>query len=411
MARPKRAAAAAAAAAIVIAAGAAHAQRDDEAGIRMIMERHEQYVRTSSSNIRDEALRERILEIACEVNPGLCGEIRVYVVQVPGFNAMMAPNGMMTVFSGLLLRARDDAEIAAVLGHEMAHYHHGHGMANLRRVKRTSSGLAVLSAVVGVAGQINVATSTSYESLIRAQNLSHTAALMVQAAHVVAGFQLLAFSRAQETEADLQGMTWAAEARYDQAAAAGLWRAVMEEHEAGGDEAGFSLLSTHPTPARRIANIEANMAAPAEDPYFPPPSTIPALVSKHRLDWLNDELHALSPQQFAHVAAGQREFGVPEGALQHLQGISWIQHARRQEKMNDETIEAYTHAIAALEAAQASGEFFPADALLELGHARMAIGDDTGALDALERYLDANPGAWNADFVAADIKRLRRDLP
>lgn len=394
-----------------VIAGAAHGQRDDEAGIRMLMERHEQYVRTSSANIQDDALRGRIIGIACEVNPALCGEIRVYVVRAPGFNAMMAPNGMMMVFSGMLLRSRDDAEIAAVLGHEMAHYHHGHGMANLRRTKRTSSGLAILSAVVGVAGQINVATSTSYESLIRAQNLSNTAALMVQAAHVVAGFQLLAFSRAQESEADLQGMAWASEARYDQAAAASLWRTLMEEHEAGGEEAGFSLLSTHPTPARRIADIEANMAAPAENPYFPSPATIPALVSKHRLDWLNDELHALSPKQFAHVAAGQRDFDIPEGTLQHLQGISWIQYARRQEKMNDETIEAYTQAVAALEAARASGEFFPADALLELGHARMAIGDNQEAVDALERYLDASPGAWNAEFVAADIRRLKEITP
>src|SRR3546814_15865655 len=47
---------------------------------------------------------------------------RVYILREPTFNATMSPNGTLRAYSGLLLRVRSEAELAAVLGHEFGHF-------------------------------------------------------------------------------------------------------------------------------------------------------------------------------------------------------------------------------------------------------------------------------------------------
>ena len=54
---------------------------------------------------------------------------------MPQFNAMMAPNGMMLVWSGLLLRVENEAQLAAILGHELGHYLERHSVEQLRAAK------------------------------------------------------------------------------------------------------------------------------------------------------------------------------------------------------------------------------------------------------------------------------------
>ena len=60
-------------------------------------------------------------------------DLRLYVVDTPHWNAFVAPNGAIWVFTGLLRDIESDDELAAALGHELAHYTHEHGR---RQVKR-----------------------------------------------------------------------------------------------------------------------------------------------------------------------------------------------------------------------------------------------------------------------------------
>ena len=60
-------------------------------------------------------------------------------MNVPAFNATMAPNGMMIVWTGALLRMRDEAELAFVLGHEFGHFRAQHTLQQWRRMKDTSA--------------------------------------------------------------------------------------------------------------------------------------------------------------------------------------------------------------------------------------------------------------------------------
>ena len=64
---------------------------------------------------------------------------QVHLVRTPLFNASMAPNGMMQVWTGLLLRVDDEAQLAAVLGHEFGHYLARHSTERLRDAKSRSA--------------------------------------------------------------------------------------------------------------------------------------------------------------------------------------------------------------------------------------------------------------------------------
>src|SRR6185436_15359250 len=105
---------------------------------------------------REEA---RLKRIACRLAGDHCPDMRVYLVRTPVFNASMAPNGMMQVWSGLLLRTSNEAQLAAVLGHEIGHYMARHTLERLRDVKQRAAfgqflGIAFAAARIGSVGSL-----------------------------------------------------------------------------------------------------------------------------------------------------------------------------------------------------------------------------------------------------------------
>jgi predicted Zn-dependent protease len=66
--------------------------------------------------VRDPALNAYVRSVLCKVTDDYCRDVRVYIVDVPYFNASMAPNGAMMVWTGTLLRVRNEAQLALVLG-------------------------------------------------------------------------------------------------------------------------------------------------------------------------------------------------------------------------------------------------------------------------------------------------------
>ena len=94
-----------------------------EQGLWLEMDEAEQQMRASKFLIEDPELNAYVKGVLCRaVGTEKCGAARIYLMRTPQFNAAMAPNGMMLVWSGLLLRARNEAELAAVLGHEFVHF-------------------------------------------------------------------------------------------------------------------------------------------------------------------------------------------------------------------------------------------------------------------------------------------------
>ena len=157
-------------------------------------------------------------------------------------NAFALPGGKVGVYTGLLKLAETDAELAVVMGHEIAHVTARHGS------ERMSKG--VVAAVVGVALDVATDKSSSHDLLLAAYGAG-------------AGGAMLKFSRDNESEADYIGIRYAAKAGYDPHAALDFWRKMAKE-EKGAQLPAF--LRTHPTDVQRIADLQK--AIPGAQPLY-----------------------------------------------------------------------------------------------------------------------------------------------
>jgi len=153
----------------------------------------------------------------------------VNVITSDQLNAWCMAGGKIAFYSGLITKLKlTDAEIAAVMGHEIAHALREHSRERASQQMVTNIGLSVLSAAVGL-GQGG-------------------ADLMGAVAKVT--FEL-PNSRLHETEADSVGVELAARAGYDPRAAVQLWNKMAEQ----GGGAPPQWLSTHPSYATRQQDL------------------------------------------------------------------------------------------------------------------------------------------------------------
>lgn len=160
--------------------------------------------------------------------PGWPWEINV--ISSKELNAWAMPGGKMAINSGIIERLRlSDDELAAILGHEMAHALREHGRERASQAVAQSVGLSVLGAALGLGGA--------------AQDL----------AAIIADVTFnLPNSRQHEQEADRIGVELAARGGYDPRAAVALWQ-KMAQADGGGPP---QFLSTHPSPENRIRDLQ-----------------------------------------------------------------------------------------------------------------------------------------------------------
>jgi len=158
------------------------------------------------------------------------------LVDDPTVNAWCMPGGKIVFYTGILPICKDDAGIAAVMGHEVAHALANHGQ------QRMSAGL------LQQVGKVGAAIAVGNKS-------AETQALVMQAYGVgsqVGG--MLPFSRSHETEADVIGLTLMAIAGYEPMNAVYVWERMSANSNGGAPP---EILSTHPSNATRIANLTA----------------------------------------------------------------------------------------------------------------------------------------------------------
>ena len=151
-------------------------------------------------------------------------------------NAFCLPGGKVAVYTGILPVTRDDAGLAAVLGHEIAHAIARHGG------ERVSQGLLV---------QVGLAATQVALARNDPATVQQVTALLGAGATV--GL-LLPWGRGQESEADHLGLIFMAKAGYHPSAARELWVRMAEA--AKGRERPPEFLSTHPAEATRIRQID-----------------------------------------------------------------------------------------------------------------------------------------------------------
>ncbi|WP_136668018.1 M48 family metallopeptidase [Flavobacterium sp. H122] len=150
-------------------------------------------------------------------------------------NAWCMPGGKIVVYTGILPITKDEAGMAAVMGHEVAHALANHGQ------QRMSAGL------LQQAGAVGVAVATGNKSQQQQQEFMQYYGLATQ----LGG--MLPFSRAHESEADQIGLLLMAIAGYNPENAVYVWERMSA---LAGGQAPPEFLSTHPSNETRIANLK-----------------------------------------------------------------------------------------------------------------------------------------------------------
>lgn len=155
-------------------------------------------------------------------------------------NAWCLPGGKVAVYTGLLPVTQDEASLAAVVGHEVAHAIARHGGERMSQTMGFQVALGAASVYLGSRDNMN---SNERTAILSALGAGGTVGV------------LLPFSRAHESEADELGLYMSASAGYDPRAAVGLWERMAQAGGGGPPE----FLSTHPSEDTRIARLQACM--------------------------------------------------------------------------------------------------------------------------------------------------------
>jgi predicted Zn-dependent protease len=156
------------------------------------------------------------------------------LVQDKQVNAWCMPGGKVVVYTGLLPVTKDENGLAVVLGHEIAHAIARHGN------ERMSQQLAIQLGGMGLA-------------IALSQKPEQTQQIFMQSYGISTTLGALAYSRKHESEADKLGLCFMAMAGYNPNNAVAFWERMAKE----GSGNGFVLLSTHPSDAKRVADIKA----------------------------------------------------------------------------------------------------------------------------------------------------------
>ena len=152
-------------------------------------------------------------------------------------NAFCMPGGKIAVYSGLLPVAQDDAGLATVMGHEIAHALARHGNERMSQAMIVDMGGQALSAAMqNQPARTSQIFRQSYGALSRVG-------------------VLMPYSRLHETEADRIGLVLMARAGYDPRAAVEFWSRM--EAEADSESRPLQWLSTHPNPYQRIEQLKS----------------------------------------------------------------------------------------------------------------------------------------------------------
>ncbi len=334
----------------------------DERGLWMRFDEQESQLKTSGFVIRDPALNDYVRRVFCRtVGPDACKTFRIYIVRTPYFNSSMAPNGMLEVTTGLLLRVHNEAQLAAVLGHEYTHYKKKHSLRLFRSAKNNSTAESVLL-LGGIAGGL--------------------AALAVFAS-------TFEYSRDMEREADSGGLALMAAAGYDPTAAAAIWEQQRQEQETTAAARNMKpryhdggIFATHPNSLERMTALRAQAAT------LPTPGGVldEAAYRQALASWW---------PQFFDDQLKLNDFGGGEFLLAQLASTGWtpellyargeLYRTRGRPEDLDQAADFFRQAV------QSPGA--PAEAWRGLGLALLRRGDRSNGQAALKTYVQKRPDA------------------
>jgi Zn-dependent protease with chaperone function len=208
-------------------------EQDIELGRQSAIEAEKQLRLLNDRNV--DSYVNRIVQRLAAGAPGAKYPYQIKAVNAPEINAFALPGGPMYVNRGLVQAARNEAELAGVLAHEMAHVAMRHGTHQASKAYLTRSGLGILGGLIG-------------------RSSSSTAKVLNTIGGVGLNAVFLKFSRDDEYEADQVGVQIMANAGYDPRAMADFF-ALMRAEQGRNPSKLEQFFSSHPSPANRESRI------------------------------------------------------------------------------------------------------------------------------------------------------------
>lgn len=365
-------------------AGVYQPQGVDEIGLWREADEYERELLESNVVIRDEALNGFVKSVLCStVGDDRCKSVRIYIVRIPIFQATMRPNGTMMVFSGLLLRTRTEAELAAILGHEFGHFEMRHTLQQFKAARKGSDLLSWAAVLTSMSGSPQV--YRSFENL----QLS-----------VLGGFAR--FGRNQEREADILGIGYLNEGKLRPHAASRVFRNLILEAEASAAARGLrkpdfdriSFFSSHPADGERVDYLYA-LAAPDAESRDEGEARYSAALDSWATRFLDDQI-ALN------------DFGATDFLINRLAESGWTADLWR---ARGDLYRGRGNPRDIMNAADFYGKAVAlnadlADAHRGLGLSLIKTGRVSEGRVALERYLQLKPDANDNSMIKMTISSL-----
>ena len=349
----------------------------DEGGFWYKVDKLEKEVKRSPYRVTDPNVTKYVEDLVCKIAGEYCPNIRVYVISNPHFNASMYPNGMMQVWTGLLLRVENEAQLATVLGHEIGHYLLTHQIEQWRKIKSGVAtamfldiGFAVLTGVGGIGTLINAG--------------------MVHA-----------FSRDNEREADLLGLELITKAGYQPAEAGKLWQLMVNERKADQSKESTSLFwNTHP-PSQERAQTLHNKAIEYQQKFQQAErieqKALVEVVSSNYAAFMGDHLALQEYEQAELLLNKHAKMGYMPGNVQFFFGELYRMRNADGDKKRAE--QAYLQATTYQE--------YPPEAHKQLGYHFLKSTQKDKAKEHFELYLEREPQATDHAMINYYLNTLR----
>lgn len=351
----------------------------DEKGLWQLMDRAEEEISGSNLLIKDPELVSYLQNIIGTVGGPAAKDMRIYLAHIPDFNAMMFPSGFAVVFSGLLLRMRNEAQLAGVIAHESGHFLRRHMIRSWRDTRRKSDIFAISAMAAGVAGAGAGVYLGDY----------------VQLAQLGTILSLFAYSRAMEAEADAMGARLIEEAGYPPIEMANVWEQLIGEEEASARyrrkrRRRGTLFDTHPSPTSRMADLRISAAevTVAGRPYDSRRTNYLSKIGSVRQMLLEDQVKLNDPGASQYLLNTLALDGW-NGLLRYYEGEVW----RLRNRAGDDARAAQSYAVAV------AYPDAPAEAWRWHGLSLIKEGRSGEGKAALGRYLQMKPAAPDAPFI------------
>ena len=234
---------------------------------------------------------------------------------------------MMIVNTGLMARVRNEAQLAAVLGHEAGHYYRKHSIERYRSLRNKTATMAWVGAIANLgAGLYSVGPYSSADWIYAAQGINTLVTMSM--------FQM---SRTQEEEADAYGISLMARSGYTPDAASQVWKQLIEERKASAAQRdkryrdrSASLVSTRPPTEDRmkdLADTAAFLAKRSDQHSIDRRDEFLAAVAPHRAMLLEEQIKLNDPGASLYLVNSLAEDGLERAVA--LQRRRDLPNARR----------------------------------------------------------------------------------